>query len=77
MKVWVSVTIGPYDHPVAEIIAADEDEGPEVETITVWLTDDISLTGARVDVERWVRDLASQIAWSEGYPVTGHFEEET
>lgn len=64
MKPWISLEIGPYDHPVAEVIIPDEDD--EVEAMTIWLTDDISLTGIRPDVERWVRDLAQQVALQEG-----------
>jgi hypothetical protein len=68
VKAWISLCIGPYDHPVAEVILADEDDDLETEAMTLWLTDDISLTGARTDVERWVRDLATQVAMKEGDP---------
>lgn len=62
MKPSITLEIAPYDHPVIEINAPGEDE---VESMTLWLSDDITLTGARPDVERWVRDLANQVAMRE------------
>lgn len=64
MKPVITLEIAPYDHPVIEINApADESE---VESMTLWLSDDICLTGARSDVERFVRDLCNQVAMREG-----------
>lgn len=64
MKPSIILEITPYDHPVIETSPPVDDD--EVESMTLWLTDDISLTGARPDVERWVRDLANQVAMQEG-----------
>ncbi len=65
MKVVLSLEIGPYDRPLAEIVAGDEDDETQT-SMTLWLSDDLSLTGARADVERFVRDLAAQVAMAEG-----------
>lgn len=62
MKVWITLEVGVHDRPLAEVTQAGADE---VDSTTVWLTDEISISGARTDVQRWVRDLCSQVALQE------------
>lgn len=62
MNVWVMLRIGPHDRPVLTIEPEAEADGEEM---TVRLTQDVSVTGTRAEVERWVRDLATQLAMQE------------
>lgn len=62
MRTFLTLHVGPYDRPVVEVSPAD-DAGPE--GMTLCLTEGVTLVGDRDDVERWVRDLAAQVAMSE------------
>jgi len=62
MKLWVTVILGPHDRPLVEVSPA---AGEVSESIIVKVHEELSLTGERADIERWVRDLATQIAMQE------------
>lgn len=62
MKAWVSIHVGQHDRPVVALTPADGESG---EGITVRLSDEVTILGDRDDVERWVRDMAAQVAMQE------------
>ena len=62
MNLWVSITIGPHDRPAITVMPP-EDGGEE--GISIRLSDGVTILGDRADIERWVRDLAAQVALSE------------
>lgn len=63
MKAWIHLHVSAFDRPTVEVEQGEDEE--DEEAMTVHLSDDVSLTGSRADVERWVRDLAAQVAMAE------------
>lgn len=59
MRLYGTLFIGPLDHPH---VADDPDVAVEGDALTVRISEEVTITGDRKDVTRWVQELAVQVA---------------